>query len=238
MKSFGLRWFGFALLVLCFSSGILVAQEQAAPPAQGGSEHSQTSAEPGSSDPNAAAGMILEHATEKAVQRSEAWGRKFGIGRDASYWISLALNFGGIAVLFYILLRSKLPQMFRDRTKAIQSALQEARTASAEASQRLGDIEARLAKLDTEVSQIRSKAEREAAVEEERVRAAAEEDKRKIVAGAETEIAAIARSARHDLKSFAASLAVDIAARKIKVDDNTDQALVRQFVGHLGKDGE
>jgi len=31
---------------------------------------------------------------------------------------------------------------------------------------------------------------------------------------------------------------VDIASHKIKVDDNTDQALVRQFVGHLGKDGE
>ena len=85
---------------------------------------------------------------------------------------------------------------------------------------------------------IRAAAEREAAAEEERIRASAEEDKHKVVEAAESEIAAIARSARHDLKSFAASLAVDIAAHKIKVDDNTDQALVRQFVDHLGKDGQ
>ena len=88
------------------------------------------------------------------------------------------------------------------------------------------------------MNEIRAEAEREAAAEEQRMRAAAEEDKRKVVESAEAEIAAIARSARHDLKSFAASLAVDIAAHKIKVDDNTDQALVRQFVSHLGKDGE
>jgi F-type H+-transporting ATPase subunit b len=128
--------------------------------------------------------------------------------------------------------------MFRDRTNAIQKALKEAQTASAEATARLNAIEARLAKMDSEVSEIKSGAEREAVAEEERIRAAAEEDKQKVVTAAEAEIAAIARSARADLKSFAASLAVDIATHKIKVDDDTDHALVRQFVGHLGKDGE
>ncbi len=88
------------------------------------------------------------------------------------------------------------------------------------------------------MGEIKTSAEREAAAEEERVLTAAEEDKRKVVDAAESEIAAIARSARHELKSFAASLAVDIASKRIKVDDETDQALVRQFAGHLGKDGQ
>ncbi len=154
------------------------------------------------------------------------------------YWVSLAANFIFLALFFWMLLRSRLPQVFRNRTALIQKALTEAHAASAEATRRLGDIEARLSKLDVEVNEIRSAAEREAAAEEERVRVAAEEDKNKVVASAEAEIAAIARSARHDLKSFAASLAVDIASHKIKVDDDTDQALVRQFVTHLGKDGE
>ncbi len=88
------------------------------------------------------------------------------------------------------------------------------------------------------MNDIKTGAEREAIAEEERVRAAAEDDKRKVVDAAESEIAAIARSARHELKSFAASLAVDLASKRIKVDDNTDQALVRQFVGRLGKDGQ
>jgi F-type H+-transporting ATPase subunit b len=152
--------------------------------------------------------------------------------------VSITINFVVLAVFFWMLLKSKLPQMFRDRTSTIQKALKEAQAAGAEASRRLGEIEARLSRLDSEVSDIKAGAEREASAEEERVRAAAEEDKKKVVDAAESEIAAIARSARHELKSFAASLAVDIASKKIKVDDNTDQSLVRQFVGHLGKDGQ
>jgi F-type H+-transporting ATPase subunit b len=148
------------------------------------------------------------------------------------------VNFVILALFFWMLLRTKLPQLFRERTNTIQKALKEAQAASAEASRRLGDIEARLSKMDAEVSKIRAEAEREAAAEEQRMRAAAEEDKHKVVEAAESEIAAIARSARHELKRFAADLAVDIAAHKIHVDDNTDHALVRQFVGHLGKDGE
>jgi F-type H+-transporting ATPase subunit b len=206
--------------------------------AEGASQHSETSGEEAAGTPNSAAAEILEHASEKAAHRSEVWGRKFGVGPDTSYLISLALNFGGLALFFYILLKSKLPQMFRDRTTLIQKALKEAHAASAEASRRLGDIEARLAKLDAEVSEMKAAAEGESATEEERLRGAAEEDKRKVVDAAEAEIAAIARTARHELKGFAASLAVDLASRKIKVDDRTDQALVREFVTHLGKDGE
>jgi F-type H+-transporting ATPase subunit b len=154
------------------------------------------------------------------------------------YWVSLVINFAILAVFFWMLLRSRLPQMFRERRSAIQTALKDAHDASAEASHRLADIESRLSKLDAEVADIRAAAERVAAAEEERIRASAEEDMHKVVEAAESEIAAIARRARHDLKSFAASLAVDIAAHKIKVDDNTDQALVREFIGRLGKDGQ
>jgi len=162
------------------------------------------------------------------------------IGLDAHgmYWVSIFVNFLILGLFFWMLLKAKLPQMFRERTNTIQKALKEAQAASADASRRLSDIEARLAKIDSEVNQIKADAEREAIAEEERIKTAAEEDKHKVVGAAEAEIAAITRSARHELKSFAASLAVDMAAKKIKVDNNTDQALVREFVGHLGKDGQ
>jgi F0F1-type ATP synthase membrane subunit b/b' len=238
----------------CASLGLATAQDasQAAPPgqtsaaernsqhqaAQGTQETHEGSADLDVGNANAAAAEILEHASEQAAHKAESWGRPFGLSHDTSFAVSLALNFVGIAAVFYVLLRAKIPQMFRDRTNAIQKALKEAHDASADASRRLADIETRLSKLDAEVADIRASAEREATAEEERIRASAEEDKHKVVEAAESEIAAIARSARHDLKSFAASLAVDIAAHKIKVDDNTDQALVRQFVGHLGKDGQ
>ena len=242
------------VIFTCVSLGLGMAQEasQATPSAQtsaaernpehqaaqGATDNAEGSADLDVGDANAAAAAILEHASEKAAHKAESWGRPFGLSHDASFAVSLALNFIGIAAIFYVLLRAKIPQMFRDRTNAIQKAIKEAQATSAEARARLEAIEERLAKLDTEVSEIKAGAEREAAAEEERIRAAAEDDKHKVVAAAEAEIAAIARSARHDLKSFAAALAVDIASHKIKVDDNTDQALVRQFVGHLGKDGE
>ena len=224
-------------------------QPQSAPPTQ--SQPPAQQAQP--VNPNTAASGELATESEKAVHAAEGheeysefkysnmvarFGRAIGIDAHAMYWVSLVINFAILAGFFWMLLKSRLPQMFRDRSNAIQKALKEAHDASADASRRLADIETRLSKLDTEVADIRAAAEREAAAEEERIRASAEEDKHKVVEAAESEIAAIARSARHDLKSFAASLAVDIAAHKIKVDDNTDQALVREFVGHLGKDGQ
>jgi F-type H+-transporting ATPase subunit b len=238
----------FLLGWLCV--GVVLAQQaQPAPPAQ-----SQPSAQqPQPVNPDAAASNELSTESEKAVDAAEGHeeysefkysnmvamlGRAIGIDAHGMYWVSMVINFVILALFFWMLLRSRLPQMFHERTTAIQKALKEAHDASADASRRLADIETRLSKLDVEVSDIRAAAEREAAGEEERIRASAEEDKHKVVEAAESEIAAIARNARHDLKSFAASLAVDIAAHKIKIDDNTDQALVRQFVDHLGKDGQ
>jgi F-type H+-transporting ATPase subunit b len=165
-------------------------------------------------------------------------GRLIRISPEHAYVLSLVINFGILALLFWMLLKAKVPQMLHDRTAIIQKGIREAQAASAEASARLKDIEARLSKLDTEVAEIRASAESEAAAEEARIREAAEEDKRKVVQAAETEIVAIARNARRELKSYAATLAVDLASRKIQVDEPTDQALVREFVHELGKDGK
>jgi len=165
-------------------------------------------------------------------------GRIIKIGPEKAYVLSLIINFGILIAFFWVLLKGKIPQMFRERTATIQKGIREAQAASAEASQRLKGIEERLAKLDSEVAEIRASAERDAAAEEARIRQAAEEDKHKVVEAAETEITAIARNARRELKSYAATLAVDLASRKIRVDEPTDKVLVREFVDQLGKDAE
>ncbi len=165
-------------------------------------------------------------------------GHLVGLSPRASYLVYWFLNFVLVVLFFVLLFRSSVPKMFRDRTAAIQKGIREAQAASAEATRRLGDIEARLAKLDTEVADIRASAESEAVAEEARIRQAAEDDKRKILESVETEISAIARNARRELKTYAATLAVDLASRTIKVDEPTDHALVRDFVGQLGKDGK
>ena|SRR5579871_5233081 len=229
-----------ALLIGCllfFLAAFAFAQETGERPAAKTTEQA-AGAEQSAGGANAGVAQILANTTEQSAKSAEKWGDKLGLGPKVSFGISLALNFAGIAVFVWALLRSKLPQAFRERTATIQKSIREAQAASADASRRLTEIEARLSKLDSEVAEIRQSADQEAAAEEERVREAAEQDKQRIIEGAEAEIAAIARNARRELKGYAAALAVDLAAREIRVDESTDQALVRDFVEQLGKDGQ
>ncbi len=237
------------------SSTSAAQSEQASKPDQQG--QSSTAAQNPPENPNAEFSGELAKTSKEAAEeagkkdakvemelRAEhspivSWiGRVINIGPERAYVLSLIINFGILIAFFWVLLKGKIPQMFRERTATIQKGIKEAQAASAEASRRLQDIEARLSRLDTEVAEIRASADSQAAAEEERIRQAAEEDKRKVVQAAETEIGAIARNARRELKSYAATLAVDLAAQKIRVDESTDQALVREFVGQLGKDGK
>lgn len=161
-------------------------------------------------------------------------GRLTGLNLQQSYWLSQSLNFAVIAAVIVWAGFKYLPGMFRDRSRAIQKAMQEAQMASEEARRRLAEIESRLMKLDVEIAMMRDAAEKEGAAEESRVQAAAEEDARKIVASAEQEIAAAVKAARRQLTAYAADLAVGLARKQIRVDAATDQALVRNFAGQLG----
>jgi len=70
-------------------------------------------------------------------------------------------------------------------------------------------------------------------LEEARIKAATQEDARKIVEAAQHEIAAAAKTARRALSAYAADLAVGLAQKQIHVDAATDQALVRGFAGQM-----
>jgi F-type H+-transporting ATPase subunit b len=161
-----------------------------------------------------------------------------GLDLESSYWLCMVLNFAVIAGVIFWFSRKSLPGIFRNRTASIQKAMEEARKASEDANRRLGDIESRLSRLDAEIGEMRASVEREAAAEEERIKAAAAEDARKIIASAEAEIAAAAKSARRELTAYAADLAVALARKQIQVDAATDQALVRSFAQHIAASGD
>jgi len=159
--------------------------------------------------------------------------RLTGLNLQRSYWLSVVFNFVVIAGVLFWAGRKFLPGLFRDRTSAIQKAMQEAQKASEEARRKLADIESRLMKLDAEIGTIRDAAEKEGFAEAERIKQATQEDARKIVASAEQEIAAAAKAARRQLTVYAADLAVGLAQKQIHVDAATDQALVRGFAGQM-----
>jgi F-type H+-transporting ATPase subunit b len=159
--------------------------------------------------------------------------RLTGLSLEHAYWLCVVLNFAVIAGAIFYFSKKNLPDVFRKRTTAIQKAMQEARKASEEANRRLAEIEARLSRLDSKIGGMRAAAEKEAAAEEARIKAAAEEDARKIVVSAEQEIAAAVKLARRELTVYAANLSVSLAAKQIKVDALTDQALVQGFAKGL-----
>ncbi len=156
-----------------------------------------------------------------------------GLSLEHAYWLCVLLNFAVVAGTILWFSKKNLPGVFHSRTNSIQKAMLEARQTSEEANRRLAEIETRLSRLDTEIGSMRALAEKEAAAEEARIKAAAEQDARKIVESAEQEIAAAAKLARRELMAYAADLAVNLAAKQIKVDAATDQALVRGFAQEL-----
>ncbi len=177
------------------------------------------------------------HALFRAFDE-RAVAAKTGLSKEAVYWIYMVINFAILAGALGWIIKKSMPNGFAPRTAEIQEGIEEARKASAEANARLSEIEHRLARLDTEIAAIRTAAEADFSIEEQRIKAAAELDARNVIAAAEQEINAATRVAQRELKSFVADLAVGLAEKKIKVDDATDQALVRTFAFQLGKDGQ
>jgi F-type H+-transporting ATPase subunit b len=185
-----------------------------------------------------AAGEGEENAEFKQSPSVRFLARITGLSLHSAYWLAIALNFVVIAAAVAWFVKSKLPGMFRARSESIRKTMDEAQRASADAGRRLGEIEGRLSKLDSEIAAMRSQAEAEAAGEEQRIKAAAEEDARKIVESAGQEVESAARLAHRDLKAYAAELAVSLAEKRIQVDAATDRALVENFVGQLGQNGD
>ena len=234
-----LQWSVLATLITC--AVLLVGTSQFA--------YAATVQEPSSpSGPSLSPGQELTKETREAAgeegsgqfKHSAAvkWTSKLtGLSLEESYLLLMGTNFLIIAAVVVWISNKNLPAFFRNRTATIQKAMEEARQASADANRRLAEIESRLARLDVEIGEMRAAAEKEAAAEEERIKAATEEDARKIVESVGQEVAAAVRTARRELTAYAADLAVALAKKQIHVDASTDQTLVHYFAGQLS-DGE
>jgi F-type H+-transporting ATPase subunit b len=168
-----------------------------------------------------------------------ALGAKLGMNADQAATAFTVANFVVLALLVGWFLLKTLPKTFRDRNSAIQKHLVDARTATEEASARLNSVEARLSKLDEQIAAMRAQSEKDAAADEQRIKASVEEEKQKILAAAEQDIAAATATARRQIQQYAADLAIDQAARKLVVSAETDRLLIKSFAERLtGKDAK
>jgi F-type H+-transporting ATPase subunit b len=216
---------------------VLRGQESAKPPntsAQSQAERSQPStAHEGQKE--------LENGGEAdAIRHSPSvkWiARHTGLTDIQAYWLCFVLNFVVIFFAIAWLMRKNLPGYFSGRTATIQKGIEEARKMSEDARRRLAEVEGRLSRLDAEIAGMQRDADENAKAEEQRLLAAGEEERKRIVASAEQEIEMAANTARRELKSYVAELAIELAEKKIRVNKDSDEALVRAFTAQLGKDG-
>jgi F-type H+-transporting ATPase subunit b len=137
-----------------------------------------------------------------------------------------------VVALGYLIMKN-LPGTLRGRSDGIKKDLTDARTATQEAKERLSSVEQRLSKLDEQIASMRAGAEADMERAGERIKAAAEEEKKRILSAANLEIQSATATARREIMSYAADLAVDQAARKLVVTPDMDRALVENFAHAL-----
>ncbi len=218
-------WFA---LVSSFRASTLWAQE----PAQHADSGRQ--ATPAANSKEAAEGEKDETAEYRHSKVVQKIGGLMGMNANQAATTFEVLNFVVLAVLVGGFLLKALPKVFRDRTSALQKHLVDARAAQEEAGVRMSSIEDRLAQLDGQIDRMREDAEKTAAADEVRIKASVEEEKKKIVAAAEAEIAAASMHAQRELQRHAADLAIEQAARKLVISAETDRLLVQDFARKLG----
>lgn len=124
---------------------------------------------------------------------------------------------------------------FRGRRKAIGDAIAESARAREEAERQERAAEQKMASLDKEVADLRSRARQESAAETERIRALAQEEAKRIEQSAQVEIRAAERSAQSELKAIAARLAIERAEALLRdqVNSQAESNLFRGFVTAL-----
>ncbi len=227
---------GLLVISLLLGGRSLVAQASPTQPGPGASEKSTPSnAVPEKREQEEDKNEAFRHSA--SVQKI---GHLLGMSTDQAATAFTILNFAVLAIGVGYLAVKMVPKAFRDRSSAIQKNLVDARTATEEAGARLKAVEARLSRLDDEIAGMRKQAEADGLREDQRMKAAMEQESAKILAAAEAEILAASATARRDLQRHAAELAIDQAARRLVITAETDRLLIEGFAQRLtgDKDGQ
>jgi F-type H+-transporting ATPase subunit b len=220
--------FALWLLSLLLLGGVSSASAQA--------KHEGEQTAPESNSKAANEGAEDENEALRKSAMVQKLGGMMGMTPDAAATTFEVMNFAVLAIALGWGLAKALPKTFRNRTTIIQKHLVDARAATEEANLRLNSVEDRLAKLDGQIAEMKAQAEKDAIAEEQRMRAAVEEEKGRILAAAEQEIASASLLAQRQLQKYAAELAIEQAGRRLVVSAETDRLLVQSFARRLTGD--
>jgi F-type H+-transporting ATPase subunit b len=150
-----------------------------------------------------------------------------------TFQLCCAFNFSLMVALIFWKGWASLTGAFEARSRSIRQAIDEAKHLSEDARKRLAEVERRWAQLDFEIAAIRANAEAQMKNEEQILSIRTTEDIRRTMESAKSEIDRAAQQARHELKVFVAGIAVSLARQSIRVDEKSDQELVKGFIEGL-----
>lgn len=154
------------------------------------------------------------------------------------YPIDLAIHVVNIVVLFLIL-RTLLFQPVRKfmaaREAAIQAQLQEAETAKTQAEQLKADYTAKLSQAEDECQAIIAKGYREGSEHAEDIEKEARATADKLLSQAKLEAQDFKKQAMDEAKDELTDLAVDMAGRVLRFDEETKKRLATGATGKSGR---
>lgn len=126
---------------------------------------------------------------------------------------------------------------FAERTQAIRAASVEARERREKADRMAGEIQARLAAIESEVRAIHERAATEGERQKRELMTAAEAESQKMLAAARNEVDNRLKHARHELTEFAGQLASERAEQILreKITEQDQQKLFQESLREVGE---
>lgn len=136
-----------------------------------------------------------------------------------------------LAFLIWVL-RKPAKEFFSTRLAEVRATLQQAAKEKEAAAAKMAELDSRMNRLDAEIAEIKSQAQREAVAERERLETEAKRDIEKIRQNSQREIESAKQVAMSELRDFAATKSVDLAEQLIRKElKPEDDAKLLQRMG-------
>lgn len=148
-------------------------------------------------------------------------------GGEGPPFVAIAVHFANFTILFgalFFLLRKPVGEMLRARQAEVKKEIDDSNKQRKDAQARFDEMEARLARFEAEVAELKATAEKEAAADREYLRERTAADIEVLKELTEQTIRDEGRKARAALQREAVDLAVGLAEERLRASINdTDQ---------------
>ena len=171
--------------------------------------------------------LVILSAATLAAEESPAPAELSPIWRWANFVI--------LAAVVAYMMAKFLPPLFASRSMEIRKGISEAQQMKQDAEKRSAEMDARLKSLGADIENFRTQSTAEMQQEGERISRETAAQIKKIEQQAAVELESVGKTARRQLKEYAAELAMGLAEERLRgrMDNATESGLVDDFVRDL-----